>query len=924
MKGSRCVIYAAFLTALISIVLPSCKEPVEKQSGLIKGPVPFKEIPGITQDEIRAIEELQENHRSFVYGMNPSTEAFMGGVDEVQGYAEIVEFGSTEAALCSVIDKTLRFIDTTMISDQWMRRTFDYRVKLAEAQLPWLIGVSVLFLLVLLLVSLLLLKSHSTGRRLEYLVRRRTGELALQSSKLQSIIDSIPEFMFCKDIHFRYTQCNKYFEQFMGVREADILGKTDKDGGWLTPEDAETISKIEQTVMNEGRILTFEEKVRSPFSGEDGVFETVKAPLKQEGAVIGIIAIIRDITQRKAMEEGAWAASKAKSVFLANMSHELRTPLNVVIGLTDLVLEEETLSGSVTENLVKISDAGNTLLSIVNDILDFSKIESGKFELTPVEYYTSSLLNDIITLVHTRIAEKPVTFSLVISENLPNKLYGDDLRIKQILNNLLSNAIKYTQRGIIELSVQCKRDDAGYLMEIAVKDSGMGIREEQLKMLFTDYYQADVKANRQIEGTGLGLSITKQLAEMMDGEIFAESEYGKGSTFYVKIRQGFVDDTPIGPNIAENLRSYRYAEDKRIVTKKLVRSNLSYVRVLVVDDMPTNLDVTAGLLHRYKMQVDCVTSGQEAIDRINNGAPVYNAIFMDHMMPGMDGIEAADTIRALGTEYARKIPIIALTANAIQGTENIFYLHDFQAFISKPIDIIEMDSVIRKWLRDESKENSTYGDTTELDTSSIDENVVIEIAGVDTAKGLSLLGNDLNLYLPFLRSFAAKTPQVMERLRNVTEETLPDYYIAVHGLKGTSASIGAESVRKKAAALEALANNKDLSGVLLENGKLIKDTEDTAANIKEWLEKYDAVNEKPIQDAPSRAVLLNLLESCRKYDMKGIDKAMSELERTGYKRGSDLIAWIKEKIIVSEIDEVASRLAEYEGEGESPLYFLAP
>jgi len=220
------------------------------------------------------------------------------------------------------------------------------------------------------------------------------------------------------------------------------------------------------------------------------------------------------------------------------------------------------------------------------------------------------------------------------------------------------------------------------------------------------------------------------------------------------------------------------------------------------------------------------------------------------MMPGMDGIEATDKIRALGTEYARKIPIIALTANAIQGTENIFYTHDFQAFISKPIDVIEMDSVVRKWLHDESRDNLISADASELDTPSVDENVVIEIAGIDTAKGLLYLDNDLNLYLPFLRSYAVKTPQVLERLGNVTEETLPDYYIAVHGLKSTSASIGAETVREKAANLEKLARAKDLQGVLLENGELLKDIKTVAANIKEWLDKYEVVNQKAWQDAP--------------------------------------------------------------------------
>ncbi len=269
-------------------------------------------------------------------------------------------------------------------------------------------------------------------------------------------------------------------------------------------------------------------------------------------------------------------------------------------------MEEKQLTEHIKDNLVKISNAGNTLLSIVNDILDFSKIESGKIELTPVEYHMPSMLNDVITLVSTRLGEKPIKFSLNISDDLPNKLYGDDLRIKQIFNNLLSNAIKYTHSGTIELNVSCEREGADVLMKVSVSDTGIGISEENIKKLFADYNQVDTRANRNIEGTGLGLAITKRLTELMGGEISVASEYGKGSVFSVYIRQGFVSDTPIGPVVAENLRKFRYAEGKRTVTKKLVRHDLSYAIVLVVDDMQTNLDVAAGLLRKYKMQVDCL------------------------------------------------------------------------------------------------------------------------------------------------------------------------------------------------------------------------------------------------------------------------------------------------------------------------------
>jgi PAS domain S-box-containing protein len=945
-----------------------------------------------------------------------------------------VGYNKDAALLKSINSKALKLIKINNISTQWMNKTYDYRVKLAAAQRPWLIGVSVLSFFVLLLVSIFLMRSRNAGKELENMVKQRTSALAFETSKLKAMIDAIPDTMFCKDTSFKYTQCNNIFEQFMGFKEADIIGKSDTDGAWLPPEQIKRIHDIEKTVINEDRTLIFEERVNSLSSGKERVFETVKAPIRQNGAVVGLIAFVRDITQRKEMEEeiafktsklqmiidsipdllfckdtnfrytqcnrqfenfwgiqeaamlgltdhdGTWfssdliermhntdslvmgedktfirelelyapltgkeavfesvlsplkqngvivgmlaiardvtqrrameeavqAASRAKTAFLANMSHELRTPLNVVIGLTDLLLEDERLNTHITSNLIKINSAGSTLLSIVNDVLDFSKIESGKLELLPVKYYTSSLLNDVITIVITRLGEKPITFSLDIEDNMPAKLFGDDLRVKQIFTNLLTNAVKYTRQGSINLKMRCAREGDMVWMDAAVNDTGIGIREEDIPNLFLDYYQTDTRANRSIEGTGLGLPITKRLVELMDGEVNVESEYGKGSTFSLRLKQGFVSDEPIGAEIANKLRNFCYADDKLIVTKKLIRLNLSYARVLVVDDMQTNLDVASGLLRSYKMQVDCVDSGQSAIDKIREGAPAYNAVFMDHMMPGMDGIEAADKIRALGTEYARKIPIIALTANAIQGTDQMFYEHGFQAFISKPIDVIEMDSVIRRWVRDDSHEDVLVYSAPEDGESS-----VIEIQGVDTKKGLSLYAGETKVYLPLLRSYIANTPVILDKLRNVSEQTLPAYVISVHGLKGTSAGIGAEKLREAAFELEKMSRAGDLQGVLAKNDKLIADAEIIVADIKAWLDEYDAHSEKkPRLKAPGRELLSRLRQSCESYDIEGVDSAMAELESADYEEGAELVAWIREKIDISKMGEVAKRLAE--------------
>jgi len=936
--------------------------------------------------------------------------------------------------LKSIVDKALRLVNVNNMANQWIYRTYDYRVKMAAAQRPWLIGSSVSFFIVLTLVTILLIKSRSSGKELEKLVALRTGALEFETSKLQSVLASIPDLMYTKDKDLRYTQCNHAYEKFMGASEEILLGKANSDGTWFPAEDVDKIQLTDEIVINENRIISHETRIHSPATGKEGFYETVKAPLIREGKVVGIVSIIRDvtkrkemerdlslqtslfktmlsslpdavfcknldfkytlcnnyladlvgkqieemlgkddiaalglsaetakisfendlkvvneqervayeepipcadgvtrlfetvksplildgdvvgimaigrdITRRKEMEEEALAANRAKSSFLANMSHELRTPLNVVIGLTDLTLEED-LETSTKENLVKINNAGTTLLSIVNDILDFSKIESGKLTLSPVEYYLSSLINDIITLVLTRLGEKPIKFKLNIKDDLPNKLLGDDLRVKQVLTNLLTNAIKYTREGSIELIMRSTKINDKVWLDAAVCDTGMGIPEEDISSLFLDFYQVSSNATRNIEGTGLGLAITKKLVEMMEGEIGVASEYGKGSTFSFRIKQGFVDDSVLGAEVSEKLRTFNFFDDKRVVSKKLIRVNLSYARVLVVDDMQTNLDVAAGILRKYKMQVDLLTNGPAAIDRMRAGTPVYDLVFMDHMMPGMDGIETADNIRAIGTEYAKKIPIIALTANAIQGTDKMFYAHDFQGFVTKPIDVMEMDSVLRKWLYDPKREGAVLSEPVITEEEEI--NIKIEIPGVDVKKALSLYNGDKDIYLPLLRSYITNTPETLEKLKNVTAANLPSYVISVHGLKGTSAGIGAEKIREMALELENMSRGGDLQGVLAKNNKLIADAEVIVSNIKAWLEQNDVHEAKPRLKAPDRELLLKLRECCENYDIDGIEEIMSALESSDYEEDGGLVKWIREKIDISKMNEVAKRLEE--------------
>jgi signal transduction histidine kinase/CheY-like chemotaxis protein len=399
-------------------------------------------------------------------------------------------------------------------------------------------------------------------------------------------------------------------------------------------------------------------------------------------------------------------ANRAKSDFLARMSHEMRTPLNAIIGLSEVALGAGGISNSETHsNFSNIHSAGMTLLATVNDILDISKIAANKIELVPREYGLTDLLHDVTTQGTTFLGEKPVKFVLDVDESLPARLCGDELRVKQIVNNLLSNACKFIEEGMVELSVSALREGDAVWLTCRVRDTGIGIRSQDLGNLFTDYTRLDAAATGKITGTGLGLSITRRLSELMGGGVTVESEYGKGSTFTVRIRQGFVDEETIGPDIAARLQNFSYGTTKRRRDSRFVRCKLPYARVLVVDDVRMNLAVAKGLLKPYEMQIDCVSGGQEAIDAIRGENVRYDAVFMDHMMPGIDGIEATRIIREeIGTEYAQTIPIIALTANALVGNDELFLSKGFQAFLSKPIDALRLDAIVMQWIRDEKRE----------------------------------------------------------------------------------------------------------------------------------------------------------------------------------------------------------------------------
>ncbi|MCL2193357.1 MAG: ATP-binding protein [Treponema sp.] len=413
----------------------------------------------------------------------------------------------------------------------------------------------------------------------------------------------------------------------------------------------------------------------------------------------GFAFYIRDLRAEK-RREIAEEESRAKSRFLARMSHEIRTPMNAVLGIAELQLQKETHPPETEEAFSRIYNSSNLLLTIINDILDMSKVESGKMEIIPVVYETANLIVDTVQLNLMHVGSKNISFGLSVDENLPTHLIGDELRIKQILNNLLSNAFKYTAEGNISLSIEVDNapvsNDGDMVLVIRVSDTGQGMTGEDINRLFNaEFTRFNIQSNRAIQGSGLGMSIAHSFITMMQGEIKVDSVPGKGSTFTVRLPQKKKGEHILGKETAESLQKLENIQKYRKRTDKFTLDPMPYGRVLVVDDVDINLYVAEGILASYEIVVETAESGPEAIEKLKNGE-VYDIIFMDHMMPEMNGIEATKIIRDMGYEH----PIVALTANALKDSAEMFMNNGFSGFVSKPIDIDRLNKYLVRFIRD--------------------------------------------------------------------------------------------------------------------------------------------------------------------------------------------------------------------------------
>lgn len=544
--------------------------------------------------------------------------------------------------------------------------------------------------------------------------------------------------------------------------------------------------------------------------------------------IMACVQAILDVVRLENEKKQALYASEAKAKFLASMSHEIRTPINAVLGIDELIAKEST-EANIKEYAEDIRTAGRSLLAIINDILDFSKIESGKMSIVPMEYDLASVINDSCSMMKVKADEKELTFKTICDESLPSRLYGDEVRIRQILINLLSNAIKYTNEGSVTLLMGGKKDDSGhYMLEIVVKDTGIGIKEESIPLLFDSFSRFDENTTHKIEGTGLGLSIVHNLVELMHGTIQVNSQYGKGSIFSVMLPQGIISDLPIG-NLSNAYSNHHIS----CTSDELVAPDAT---ILVVDDVPVNIKVFCGLLKDTMIHIDTATSGREALRKIRSNT--YDIIFLDHMMPDLDGIETLKLINEMTESRKQNTPVIMLTANAILGAKEEYLQKGFDDYLSKPIQKDRLLKLIRQYLPDELIL------TQEKLKEQIQVKPIIErIDFLNTELGLSFYGGDVDFYLEIVE--AVLEADYSKKIQNFYEaEDWYNYQILVHSLKSSSKSIGAEVLSGKALALESAAKIKDIAFIRDNHEDLMQTYQNLLDNIRRlFAEQIDTVGE---------------------------------------------------------------------------------
>ena len=666
--------------------------------------------------------------------------------------------------------------------------------------------------------------------------------------------------------------------------------------------------KLEKVLPDEIRHMLFDS------SDEDIEIEGRKynrqvIKMNQDHTVMGYTILLNDVTERLLLmeelreeKERADEANRVKSNFVSTISHEIRTPMNAIVGITDILLRKQR-DKEDTDYLMNIKSSGDALLLIINDILDYSKIEAGQMKVVDDEYVPAVMLNDMHMIFVTRIGSKPVELRYEIMDDLPGKLFGDALRIRQIIINFMNNAIKFTDSGSVTLRVRALEENEDIItLEFSVIDTGLGIKEEDIKKLFSSFSQVDEKRNHSKEGTGLGLAICKQLAELMGGYVGVESTYGEGSRFYAVIPQKIIDRKP-----AENI--------ERTVTTEF-EFECPEVKLLLVDDNEMNLKVAKGLLEPLHMDIDTAMNGKQAIDML--GSKKYDLVFMDHMMPIMDGVEAAKRIRSFEDEYFKTLPVVALSANVTEEAQEEFDECGMNAFVAKPIKMKEVCEVLERLmpkekivrgaartLTDNDKKNAggfengssgigvsenerafENGRTSENERAYEYERLLNELKGtygnedvstpIHVNEGIESCGTK-ELYISLLGDFYKYIDIKANKIEKcLADHMLRDYTIEVHALKNTARMIGALELSEEFKHLEELGNKEEEKTIVaLTPGVL-----ERLRGYKEVLEPFSTSSNEEKEEVSNEDIIAQLSaikDAMDTFDLDGADAALKKL-----------------------------------------------
>lgn len=800
------------------------------------------------------------------------------------------------------------------------------------------------------------------------------------------LLDAFPSILIVFDNELRYViGTGKRIIQQFGIKDITRLNhvhirrifRTVSDKNWL-----ERTVQNSVTVLAEKKTLKYNDEIELSKTRKLNIGITMSPAFDKAGDMKGIVFLVQDITELVRVKEEAEAAAQAKSNFLANMSHEIRTPMNAILAMSNLLnaAEQDETKKSYIKNILKASD---TLIGTINDILDFSKIDAQKFKIVPQEYNSMDLISDVTNIISLRAAEKNLAFATNIDPTLPCKLFGDDRRIKQVLINILSNAVKYTQQGYILLSVEKKEQKNGIDIIFTIKDTGIGIKEEEIPNLFNAFSQLDLKKNRGIQGTGLGLAISKGIAREMGGDIIVRSTYGCGSAFSFRIRQQIKDETPVGvirePHkkrvlvvgnnysaealgkmIGRLFVGYDHAKTRKEYEEFIERHSYSHLfywqefnffamqpaklagavhtvvstlteitdvhkekklnvlyepvlvcdvaqiineghietknasslsdggltRVatkdalaLIVDDNEVNLMVAKEILIQYGLEIHMASCGQEALSHVK--ANRYDLIFMDHMMPNMDGLETTALIRQLGGWNA-EVPIVALTANAILGMRNIFLDGGMNDYVSKPIQLKELDRVMLTWL----PQNKLLVKSEPEHTSS--KSIQLDVLGeleklkfFDLENAVAQVGGSEQTYLTILKAFMRSIVKWEENLRTtIQKKAFKEFRAEIHTQKSALANIGAKTLAEEARKLEFAAIRMNVNYIVQNAGHYLKGIGSLSRKLEELFPENQKVADKQAAQKEHILVLKNELQEAEQLlDSLEYDLVLEKIEQ---------------------------------------------